>query len=592
VYGKFYPNVRCNELEDGCPSGCAVDASCCIDGICYSLPSGDASEDLCRELKGNYSATTPCSERNCCVEGFLGACCLGPDDCRDDITPLECKNLGGVYQGPGTVCTSSDCCKDSTDQTLSFRVASYTNTNNEVVPTNIKIGDYFGGGIVAGFVGYPTPAGFEQDSYIAKGEVISEIENYTLNSVKRYIPVNGVYNSNLKCNCSNFSPSRYVDLSAISLTNGKAAFLDVKSLSGVNEQYKLTFYNRLSDACLTNENKPCNDNGPEYKKYGFNSVLAYRQLTKKVYGTDVPSAWLLIVAPEDFGTSDLSFGMSMSVNGYNIPEEFNNYTDQLWQNNVLAPYGTSVFDGLLNTRLFDETSIERNNWFIPNQYTINGVIENADPLAYYRFKHSKYSYWQSDIDPRLISRDSNYFKEKYKELWEATNTSTTALYQISKNNRDSYNGYSDWYIPSALELNIVYHNLDRINNGIVNNLTTDSMIINPQNNYWSSTTGGRLLENNSKTSGVKIYEAPNYGLENLSSSADSLLDTWKNYKVAQAHRAYTQNMNSGKMISALKSVSSARLRACRMVPIYFKNKDNMDQFEFSFKSLNTCTSCR
>jgi hypothetical protein len=118
------------------------------------------------------------------------------------------------------------------------------------------------------------------------------------------------------------------------------------------------------------------------------------------------------------------------------------------------------------------------------------------------------------------------------------------------------------------------------------------MIINPQNNYWSSTTGGRLLENNSKTSGVKIYEAPNYGLENLSSSADSLLDTWKNYKVAQAHRAYTQNMNSGKMISALKSVSSARLRACRMVPIYFKNKDNMDQFEFSFKSLNTCTSCR
>ena len=593
VYGRFYPNVKCNELEEGCPSNCSLDASCCVNGICYSLPDSSASQDLCNELKGKYEAT-PCDERNCCIDGFLGACCIGVDDCRDDITPQECSNtLGGVFQGPGSICSSSQCCKDS-ENAPNFRLAAVATDAGASIPAGLKIGDYFQGGIVAGFVGYPAPVGFNTDGYFAKGEVISEIENYTTATVKRYVPVNGVYNGSIKCNCSNFSPSRYVDLGALSKSNGKIYVTDVKSLSGVVDKVNLTFYNRLTDACLTDEGKACNDNGPEYKKYGFNPALAYKQYASQVYGSDIPSAWILIVAPEEFTTDNVSFGMSMSVNGFSTPSGFENYSNSLWQNNVLAPYGTTVFDGLLNTRLFDETSIERNTWFIANNYTLNGKLETIDPLAYQRFNHSKFSYWQSTIDQNQIGRNSEYFKSKYTEMWYAVNTESTALYHISNKNKESYNGYSDWYIPSALELNIMYYNMDVINAGLIYNATTGWTTLS-ESKYWSSTTGGRMLD--SKTTqtgeyGMKTYDPQNNSLEGIVTIGDPLTDTWRKYKLAQAHRAYTQDFSTGKMVSSLKSSSTAKLRACRMVPIYFKNKDFKNQFEYSFKSLYTCSSCR
>lgn len=593
AHGSFYPNVRCSELENGCPSNCPIAASCCVNGECYELSASAASEDLCKELGGRYDSEKICDERNCCVEGFIGACCLGVNDCKDDTTPTECKALEGVYQGPTSLCSASICCKD-TPELGTLKSAAITTDNREEIPTDLKIGDSFGGGIVAGFVGYP-PAGFDNDGYFAKGEVISEIENNTINSVKRYVAVNGTYNGSLRCNCSNFSPSRYVTLNQLGKSNGRVLVTDVKSLSGVRDYLDLTFYNRLSDTCLSTENKPCNEKSAEYKKYGYNSVLAYKQLSKQIHGDNIPNAWILIVAPEDFNTTNVSFGMSMSVNAFTVSSEMSNYSNTLWQNNISTPYGTTVFDGLLNTRMFDDTSIERNTWFIPNNYTIAGKLENIDPLAYDRFKHSRVSYWQSDIDQTQISRSSDYFKSKYKEMWNAINTSSTALYHISEKNKQSYNGYSDWYIPSALELNIVYYNIDAINTGIIYHSTGSSVMLSTDSSYWSSTTGGKMVDSRAVgTSGasVKTYQQQNYSLEAPISSSDVLTDSWKSYKLAQAHRAYAQDFGTGKMISSLKTEQVAKVRACRMVPIYFKAKDQQNQFEFSFKSLNTCTSCR
>ena len=592
AHGSFYPNLRCSELEDGCPSNCPIAASCCVNGDCYDLSASDASEELCKELGGRYKGVT-CGERNCCVEGFIGACCFGVDNCKDDTTPTECAADGGVYQGPTSLCSSSICCKD-TPQLSTLKFATITTDTTEEIPTDLKIGDSFGGGIVAGFVGYP-PAAFDNDGYFAKGEVISEIENNTINSVKRYVAVNGTYNGSLRCNCSNFSPSRYVTLNELGKSNGRVLTTDIKSLSGVRDYLDLTFYNRLSDTCLTTENKPCNEKSVENKKYGYNSVLAYKQLSKQIHGDNIPNAWVLIVAAEDFNTTNVSFGMSMSVNAFTVSSEMSNYSNTLWQNNILTPYGTTVFDGLLNTRMFDDTSIERNTWFIPNNYTIAGKLETIDPLAYDRFKHSRVSYWQSDIDQTQISRSSDYFKSKYKEMWNAINTSSTALYHISEKNKQSYNGYSDWYIPSALELNIVYYNIDAINTGIIYHSTGSSVTLSIDSSYWSSTTGGKMVDSRAAGTGggsVKTYQQQNYSLEAPISLSDASTDSWKSYKLAQAHRAYAQDFGTGKMISSLKTDKVAKVRACRMVPIYFKAKDQQNQFEFSFKSLNTCTSCR
>jgi len=593
AHGSFYPNVRCDELENGCPSNCPINASCCVDGVCYALSASPASEDLCKELRGRYDAGLTCGERNCCVDGFIGACCIGASDCKDDVTPTECKDLGGVYQGPTSLCSASICCKDTVDF-FTVKSAALTTDNREEIPTDLKIGDSFGGGIVAGFVGYP-PAAFDNDGYFAKGEIISEVENNTLNSIKRYVAVNGTYNGSLRCNCSNFSPSRYVTLNELGKSNGRVLATDVKSLSGVRDYLDLTFYNRLSDTCLTTENKPCNEKSAEYKKYGYNSVLAYKQLSKQIHGDNIPNAWVLIVAAEDFNASNVSFGMSMSVNAFTVSSEMSNYSNTLWQNNTLTPYGTTVFDGLLNTRMFDATSIERNTWFIPSNYTIAGKLETIDPLAYDRFKHSRVSYWQSDIDRAKISRSSDYFKSKYKEMWNAINTSSTALYHISEKNKESYNGHSDWYIPSALELNIIYYNIDAINTGIIYHSTGSSVRLSTDSLYWSSTTGGKMVDSRAVgTSGasVKTYQQQNYNLEAPIPLSDVSTDSWKSYKLAQAHRAYAQDFGTGKMVSSLKTEQVAKVRACRMVPIYFKAKDQQNQFEFSFKSLNTCTSCR
>jgi hypothetical protein len=597
VFGTFFQNIRCSELniKGGCPDTCTVsdnDASCCVSGTCYSLPLSDASQDICRGLNGIY-AEVPCEERNCCIDGIYGACCFGKTECIDNLTPKECMEQGGIYQGPTSVCANSSCCTD----TLENRIAStrvLTDANIEIT-NSLQIGDYFEGGIVAGFVGYPPPSGFDTSGYFARGEVISEIENAKGTGIKNYIAVNGVFNSRLNCNCSNFSPSRYVTSKNLGDSSGKILIKDIKSLSGYPDKYKLTFYNRLSDVCFTEDSKSCNDGGGTNKKYGFNSILAYKQFAKHIHGENIPNAWVLVVAPEDFGDT-LSFGMSMSVSGFSVPSYMKNYTDSLWQNNVLTPYGTTVFDGLLNTRLFDETTIERNTWFIRNNYIIDGTPKTIDPLAMLRFKHSKANYWQSAIDENLITTNETYFKEKYKEMWYAVNNQTTALYQISSKNKQMYNGYSDWYIPSALELNMMYHNLDAINQGIIYNSNSSSWkTISNQNKYWSSTTGGKVIEIKSAESGsfgVKNYENYNFSLEDPLSSPDGLLDTWKKYKTTQAHRAYTQDFSTGKMVSLLKSSQQAKLRACRMIPIYFKTKNYENQFEYSFKTMNTCSSCR
>ena len=591
VYGTFYSNVKCSELVDGCPNTCSVDASCCVEGNCYSLPSGESSERICRELNGKY-AEQPCEDRNCCLDGFLGACCFGSTECKDDYTPQQCAEQNGFYQGAGSICSSSICCQDTTIQPNN---TNFQTQASREIASSLKVGDYFEGGIVAGFVGYPPPNQLTEDLYFAKGEIISQIENYSNSPISRYVAVNGVYNGSLKCNCSNFSPSRYITLEDLAKSNGKAVASYVKSLSGVNDELNLTFYNRLSDACLNDDGKLCNFKSINNKKFGFNPVYAYKKHAQQIHGDQIPSAWILIVSPEDFSSENLSFGMSMSVNGYNVPEEFNEYKDSLWQDMVLTPYGTSVFDGLLNTRLYDETTIERNTWFISSNYTLNGKLQNIDPLAYYRFKHSKFNYWTADIDENLMTKNPQYFKEKYKEMWKNVNKETTALYQISNKNKIGYNGYSDWYIPSALELNIIYYNLNKINEGLIYNAQSGWRTLSTTAKYWSSTTGGKLVNTKnyiSGNSGIKTYEQYDYNLEGIVTSTDPQVDSWRKYKLTQAHRAYAQNFASGRMESILKTTRGARLRACRMIPIYFKGNNLENQFEYSYKILNSCTTCR
>jgi hypothetical protein len=144
-------------------------------------------------------------------------------------------------------------------------------------------------------------------------------------------------------------------------------------------------------------------------------------------------------------------------------------------------------------------------------------------------------------------------------------------------------------------LNIIYYNLNKINNGIVYNSESTWRTISNTAKYWTSTTGGKLTNVKnyvSGNSGVKTYEQYDNNLEGIITTGIPEVDSWRRYKLAQAHRAYSQNFLSGKMESILKTTRGAKLRACRMVPIYFKPVNLENQFEYSFKTLNSCSSCR
>ncbi len=99
----------CELLFNGTPQGpntnCQPAACCLPDDNCEEL-------DICQCIQsgGTPLAGTLCTPNPCAPEG---ACCLTSGLCLSGLTEQRCLNQGGMWAGPGTVCTAPEaCCLD------------------------------------------------------------------------------------------------------------------------------------------------------------------------------------------------------------------------------------------------------------------------------------------------------------------------------------------------------------------------------------------------------------------------------------------------------------------------------------------------
>jgi hypothetical protein len=330
------------------------------------------------------------------------------------------------------------------------------------------------------------------------------------------------------------------------------------------------------------------------EKHSNDSPL-YKELASEYYGENsVHMLWALVVAPEDaYAGDNLAWGMEegrANINGFN-PE----------------PITTFAVDGLLSTRMFDESSKQK-----PRLWFRGGG--NQDFKAYDRFSFfntsniSKRSNWNFSVVESVIETNINVFSQKYAEMWDANNPENSCTRQISILNQSQYNGYNDWYIPSIVELNYIHNNLVDINNGLLLNgddlIQTGSLI-----EYWSSTSvcflkswsesdhlnisAYQLQETtttNNKNEKFRFTKNDFSGLNDKTAYELSLGTCAGENMLTQKFEA-TEGVNDGLVQSRSRRNGAAKLRPVRRIPIIIGcASENLEQFLNDGYFAN-CPSC-
>ena len=565
--GIHFPSIlNCEEFsrseEDGgrgltCSNVCPIDdvGACCLNGICYSF-----TEAQCEGIGGIFHDGQSCDPvddnyYNCCLDLFPGACCQGVD-CVGNFSPLACAQQGGFYQGPGTVCSMSDpyydperdesyaivtladgiqqrlCCRDPED------IGNYS-CNLSINPCNQPIGSQVisqtEGAVFMGYVGAPA-----EGSCTALGCSGSSIPTLAQNSnptAVTYYPTVGSYLNVSMCPCDHIHPVFYTeDLESIPYQDAEINYVP----GHISE---LGFLTSAPDSELGMEAS----DGAKFNEYA-----------DQIYGEGytIHRRWALFVKNADESSDNVSWGLSHGI-GLN-------------DTTPVDHWATCVYDGLLNTRIYDSSSIENNIWFSPNTF-------GFDPNAYDRWISVGVNPWIDAGDPNENNLENlpEEFKTAYRELWNYHNTNTTALGLVSTANPASPT-FLDWYIPSIIELNHIYANQSQID---PNNMPNGWEPLDGASKYWSSTTG---------LAGSHGYQtSQDFNIDN-SYQVDLWNETQK-YRVGSTQHAYVQDFINGNVSSELKESAAAKVRLVKRVPIYVVSK--YCYTENSFPDVIRCNGC-
>ncbi len=114
LHGRYQGDLPKGETADCDDAGgeffCREDdlhGACCLpDGSCRDVtdigPMESANAAACRDLGGVYQGSgTLCDDVSC-----AGACCFGDCSCDEGLLWLACQESGGVFQGVGSVCST------------------------------------------------------------------------------------------------------------------------------------------------------------------------------------------------------------------------------------------------------------------------------------------------------------------------------------------------------------------------------------------------------------------------------------------------------------------------------------------------------
>ena len=631
--GTFFPGEVCAASgQDSsyftCPNTCDVidptKGKCCFRGFCFDL-----TEFECDSLPGakfNSGACVSPVDQTCCGN-LIGACCekSGSEYNCSQKHPSECT---GIFHGANTQCTEVECCgknfietyfNDSTDCRLT--------SNQPCLPIGTKIG----GGYLVGVVGMPSPCSSYGNPLVAygqplacrvhpRGSVIGPNSFYW--NFKNCGGANGsalgafgAYASDvnfeyfLRTKSSDTVNLNYADnaLNKCLLKFGtpyiQQTYKDITTIQGVqttvqwldNIQYVGSIEYNLSNGFFAypvgGAEVSLNYIIPEKHS---NESPYYKYLAEKYYGANnIHMLWALIVAPDDaYSSSNLIWGMEEGrarLEGYN--EE---------------PITSFAVDGLLMTRIFDESSKENPNlWFRDSQGT-GKDLKAYDRFAFYNPTNiTKRTNWNLSVVENTIETNINVFKQNYSEMWDTNNPENSCTKQISILNQTSYEGYNDWYIPSITELNYIYENVDAINASI---LVNSEQLIDTNSDYWSSTTVSYLkswsASNHLDYTSYQIEETPTSQNKNSKyrfiASDFSGLNDKKAYELSlnvsagenMLIQSFVQNGNNAGLVSSKnRKLFGAKLRPVRRIPIIIgSSSDNIETIlnTYDFSNCNSC----
>lgn len=631
--GTFFPGEVCAASgQDSsyftCPNTCEVIDSttgkCCFRGFCFDL-----TEFECDSLPGakfNSGVCVSPVDQVCCGD-LIGACCekSGSEYNCTQKHPSQCT---GIFHGANTQCTEVECCGKNFIETYFNSSTDCRLTSNQPC---LPIGTKIGGGYLVGVVGMPSPCSSYGNPLVAygqplacrvhpRGSIVGPNSFYW--NFKNCGGANGsalgafgAYASDvnfeyfLRTKSSDTVNLNYADnaLNKCLLKFGtpyiQQTYKDITSIQGVqttvqwldNIQYVGSIEYNLSNGFFAypvgGAEVSLNYIIPEKHS---NESPYYKYLAEKYYGANnIHMLWALIVAPDDaYSSSNVIWGMEEGrarLEGYN--EE---------------PITSFAVDGLLMTRIFDESSKENPNlWFRDSQGT-GKDLKAYDRFAFYNPTNiTKRTNWNLSVVENTIETNINVFKQNYSEMWDINNPQNSCTKQISILNQTSYEGYNDWYIPSITELNYIYENVDAINASI---LVNSEQLIDTNSDYWSSTTVSYLkswsASNHLDYTSYQIEETPTSQNKNSKyrfiASDFSGLNDKKAYELSlnvsagenMLIQSFVQNGNNAGLVSSKnRKLFGAKLRPVRRIPIIIgSSSDNIETIlnAYDFSNCNSC----
>ena len=645
--GIFYPDQLCNttilagESAFQCPTSCTVKGICCIKGKCYD---NFTSAECATIPDANFLKNTTCeAEGNtyCCNTGYTGACCYfstGYGNWCVSETPTKCHAQGGIFMGLGKDCSEINCCG------VSFSQNYYIESNSCQISVNDPcglVGTKMGGGYLVGTIGMPNPCDRFTTPLLAYGEPLECMCNPRgrQNGFATSGPL-GIWSFQ---NCRAWTgvepdaplyaaqkyfartyPKNITEAEYASKCMFKAGVPFIQQLNGSQANSKhiqwpnpAFFYGTDSydfvSAPYAFDNQTCNIM-TEVSGYGTPPSTLYRYISNIFYSENsIHALWALIIAPEDASYSNgleniTEFSWSNLIESRTELKFINSQDTILY---FLEPISTCPVDGLLNTRLHDSYSKNVPQlWF--RDYDDNGIDRNA----YRRFITQNINQWPAGANRNDIETNINTFKFYYSQMWESKNPEGTAIRKISTMNDVHYRGYSDWYIPSIVELNYITGNITALNNSILTTgeSTDDPIIVDDDANYWSSTSVCSIYDWNSANPTIKdLYVLQNndeskyyndisrfYGTADdpqgstieiaprLNTNDKEAFDL--SHQICNGQSMIVQNILNGKQSAQLR-ITTAKLRPVRRIPITIGSSSIDILSTYSNYDMSICKSC-